>query len=1102
MDLKAQSHSRTSFENEDFIALDLDEFTIYRPHSSQRSRKLGGLEERTTANELVSLHDVEGRGSSSWYFDGVIRHAQAKAQARKYVKMVPCRIFSIGGFENTDWHTVGSAIWIQSDAARKLGVWYCLRNPSAEYERYHKPFLWLADLAKHLVDYLNAHDRVFLSRFKEQFYSWLQCTHGTDKTFQQWLEAYNDTDFRRIVAAHATFLYNQAALLGDEYTLHPVWSEIDSVWMDAVQRQTEQVKSYQTIVTPFVYECFKHLPWANFLDAQHPTLRQKLRHTRTDPSVSFRPIARAQLDSAARSSLTEMSQDSIRIGDTVAIKSDAQSKWKSKYSSWYAYVQGTKQQTRGVHLSLIWLYRPSDTACQNMRYPYVNELFLSDHCNCDDTPIYAHEVLSKPRVAFFGNADTSKADFFVRQKYNEADSAWVTLKMSDFECVCKAPKKAEVYTIGATFLIRIGFLESAALEPVELLELVNHEVRVRRLKRRISYGDHEADPNELVYTSKLEIVPRSSICRQCHVRFFSIEDQRAGKIPIPYCRKGTGDFYYITSMEESETFEAIVPLIRPWPTSLKQGFDPSSVSPRPKMRGLDIFCGGGSLGRGLEEGGSVKMEWAVDYFKQAIHTYSANIDDYNSMKLYYGSVNDYLSQAMKGRQGELVAQSGEVDFISAGSPCQGYSSMNFSKESDKSLINISMVASVVAFVDFYRPKYALLENVLGMAKCGQKNRDQNVFAQILCALVSLGYQVRPFILDAWSFGCPQSRTRLFISIAAPGLTPLSDPPQSHAHPDGITGRALGKTANGLSLGERYWGPTPFEYTTIREATKDLPLNEDGRVDCIPFPDHRNTQKISIINQTRICQIPKHPENMTFVKSAKLGWQAETQMKTWNWNQSVRSNAKSRAWGRVAPDGLIRTVTTACSPPDGICGEWLHWEADRPITIMEARRAQGFPDCEVIVGAPLMQWKIIGNSVARPVALALGVALRTAWLANEEDAKASAKQFARDLEAARQAATRSVVKVTKLSKEPLPMDRDATDTPDPIALSEAEHSSSDNSAASSPSSGRTVTRETTTSEVTVSKADISIEIRLKTFNTGKDKRSNATKYHEAEKLGEA
>lgn len=57
--------------------------------------------------------------------------------------------------------------------------------------------------------------------------------------------------------------------------------------------------------------------------------------------------------------------------------------------------------------------------------------------------------------------------------------------------------------------------------------------------------------------------------------------------------------------------------------------------------------------------------------------------------------------------------------------------------------NESMVASVVSFIDYYRPKYALLENVKGMAMGGE---HKNVLAAVLCAIVAMGYQVRTYAL--------------------------------------------------------------------------------------------------------------------------------------------------------------------------------------------------------------------------------------------------------------------------------------------------------------------------------------------------------------------
>ena len=129
-----------------------------------------------------------------------------------------------------------------------------------------------------------------------------------------------------------------------------------------------------------------------------------------------------------------------------------------------------------------------------------------------------------------------------------------------------------------------------------------------------------------------------------------------------------------------------------------------------------------------------------------------------------------------------------------------------------------------------------------------------------------------------------------------------------------------------------------------------------------------------------------------------------------------------------------------------------------MTVMEVRRAQGYPDHEVIVGTPAMQWKIIGNSVARPVALALGVALRTAWLANEDDDAKSSFQSAQDWQ----------INAPSPNKVAVVIDRFEDNeylTADSMASSEPDQSNTGDTATPMSSSSETITRETTTSDVT-------------------------------------
>ena len=950
----------------------MEGFAIYRPHRTFKGTSnrilTSNLSEKTRANELVSLNELNGHRSDSFLLDGTLQFGP-NGQQRRYIQQIPFDILSIGGYEDTTLHTVGPDLWLQSIAGKTSNIWYRLKRPAKEYVRYHKPFIWLADLAKHVVDFLYNHSKVTLRLFKNDFLTWLCRVHGPHPSFQTWRSEYPRTDFRHPIAANAVFLYNQAGQLGYRYIHHPLWSQIDPTALTAIPRRLEERVDRRTVVTPYVYDCFKHLPWTKFLDPISYCNKQA-----GSGSPRSERDCLSHFCGYEHAHITPI-EGEVRTGDIVMIRSDSNNKWKTNDEYWYAYVQDQKPSKHGRQLDLIWVYRPADTACKDMKYPHSKELFFSDHCNCGDKPIDATEVVRKIRVTLFGFPSSTDNEFFIRQTYNTTDCHWTSLQPSDFRCRCRARKPPLCeYDIGDTLLVRAQ-LPNDILEPVVLVEKGPTEdssiVRVRRLlRKREDFNDYTAEPNELVYTTRIDGCEPSLIVRRCLVRFYTPEDRRLGRIPAPYNRKGTGDCYYILQNNIEDT-EAI---------QLNQGFDPEDSSAVEPMAGLDIFCGGGNLGRGLEEGGVVKMHWAVDLFNEAIHTYHANSE--GSTQFFNGSVNDYLLKAIQGRWSRGIARPEEVDAVIAGSPCPGLSTANRLYLSDKSLLNVSLVASVIAFVDFYRPKYVFMENVLGMANSGPKRTgEHNVFAQILCALLGLGYQVRPMMLDSWNFGAPQSRSRVFITAAAPGYTPLTQPPASHSHPNGVVGRSLGKAANGLPFGAREWVPTPFEYVTIGEATKDLPENPDARTTCLAYPDHRVTRNFSIVDNVRLSCIPRYPPGMTFVKSAKLGWQSAPQMATWHWDSDFRSSAKSKAWQRAKSNALLPTVTTGNAPNEALTGSALHWDAHRPLTVMEARRAQGYPDDEIIIGKPAMQWKIVGNSVTRQVAIALGMKLREAWLSN-------------------------------------------------------------------------------------------------------------------------
>jgi DNA (cytosine-5)-methyltransferase 1 len=425
----------------------------------------------------------------------------------------------------------------------------------------------------------------------------------------------------------------------------------------------------------------------------------------------------------------------IAIGQVLAVTKDTDGKWKDEVSHWktndahwyFLVTEILTHKSRGRTFHGLWLYKPSDTACARMKYPFPNELFLSDNCSCGNTGIREEEVIGVVDVAWHGQPGAGKGGLFIRQTYLE-NERFVTLRnehkmcehlRSEHDPLTSDPLSR--YPRGQTVLARPHRQLDSPYE-LEVYVVLQYEedpdgrlaVLLRRLQRRTTYDD-TATRNELVYTQIIDRMMASRIYGTCSVRCFVNDHQ----ILPPYNRGGVGNLFYMTQERvlEGDGASRLQPLLRS-PVDLIQAFDPAVQLSQEKLAGMDLYCGGGNFGRGLEEGGAVENRYAVDLDKAAIHTYHANLPSASNTKLYFGSVDDLLLTAMQGNphKDECVPLPGDVDFISAGSPCQGFSLLNPDKTNDRSLKNQSLVASVAAYVDFYRPKYGILENVVTMAR--------------------------------------------------------------------------------------------------------------------------------------------------------------------------------------------------------------------------------------------------------------------------------------------------------------------------------------------------------------------------------------------------
>jgi len=955
-------------ENEDFPDIETTDFCVYRQAPTLTS----------TTFELVELHHIQAaRGHNELFLDGILNY-----QGRQFhVQKLKFHTLSVGGYDTDEPSTIS---WIQSRYAANFKCWYHLKSPSPQYRTFFDAYHNAATFGKYFIDYIVTHPLVTFNSLREEFSLWLQdqSPYRNSPELTAWLNSSPSRDFRITAVRYVEWLWKEVSGVSAELMIHPIWSEFRVESFGSIPRQPAGVQT--TTVTPFVYDCFKDMYFnsvleQSFLSPETDTLRDK---RLGNLGFAKEPIAQIQKPRHRKGQVK-----SIRAGQIIALNRDALSSWKGDETIWFCFVLKVIP-ARDPFLEVLWLYAPCDTICGHMYYPFSNELFWSNHCNCGESEIRLSHVVGVIDNIVFHPKKIPIDRYFIRQMYDMEMSCFTTLDKCNRNCSHmrdseRSFKVKNQWRIGDMVFVA----QRGRLNPVVVFGFESNRVQVQSLLRRTEVDPQgDAKPNELLWNTDptaITTVPPSQMSHKCHVKFFRATDEEP-RPPPPYDRDGQGNCFIVTGFFDGNKISNLG----------SQSLDRKIAGPdyhlpsshKMALRSLSLFSGGGNFDRGIEEGGAVHTTHVVEWNAIAINTFAANVRDGAKIGFFNGSVDDHLRAAIKGKTSRVVPCINHIEHISAGSPCPGFSMLQVDTESLMSLSNASKVATVAAYIDLYRPLYATFENVVSMTRPLGPNKDQNVFSQLVCALVAMGYQLRVFNLDAWSYGAAQSRSRLFISVTAPRLSAVKEPPRTHAHPPGVGNRSLGKAGNGLPFGKRQFGPTPFQTPTAEAAMQGIPELRLSSVQPFSHPDHIfNTVKPihrSVFNTLPQQGFLKEPVNI--VRTLRDTQVSPVVSKYWATQGQFRQHWLSKSYTRIRGNGLISTVTTAPNWSCGKSGYGIHWQQNRPLTLLEVRRAQGFLDHEPILGSFRDQWRIVGNSVARPVALALGIKLREAWEACPPD----------------------------------------------------------------------------------------------------------------------
>ncbi|KAK8153133.1 hypothetical protein IWX90DRAFT_490533 [Phyllosticta citrichinensis] len=526
--------------DEEFQMVPVSNFRIYRRNKAPRN-----------PSEMEPLHVLKKWGNSSLdslLFDAVISTGQGK----KCVQGVPFETVAIDAY-NPDLSSAALHVSIQSLSASSdekfERVWYHLKGPPApEYRLYHEAFLWVADLTKHAVDFMSGLERVRLSHFQRDFYDWIIERHGQHDSgpFHARLAQHPSKDFRKAVAEHEEFIFKECFSVNDTLCKEPLWKELNH--FQDQKGITPPEKESQAVVTEYVYKNFSHMPFQHFLKPKSTAAALKPHATRRRKLMRFLDAAEAQA-TAALNVPGKTRDTKIRKGDCIAMLRDEGTRWKDKASMWYAYVQDIDRD--GRHLDLLWLYEPSMTPLCTGKYPYSNELFLSDHSDSISAGDVACKITVKFTLAVPGSRGRPKDfNFFVRQKYDTRKECFLTLEEDDFRCIPHRQQSPveeirQKNILGDVILVHPARpkkhkgeekSEDPAkqqsnlnlLEPVVLEKFIDEQtISVRRLlRRKRDLHDVKARPNELVWTDQIFAISGTAVSdsqTRCHVRWYKEE---------------------------------------------------------------------------------------------------------------------------------------------------------------------------------------------------------------------------------------------------------------------------------------------------------------------------------------------------------------------------------------------------------------------------------------------------------------------------------------------------------------------------------------------------------------------------------------------------
>ncbi|MDQ7075604.1 MAG: DNA cytosine methyltransferase [Gammaproteobacteria bacterium] len=359
-----------------------------------------------------------------------------------------------------------------------------------------------------------------------------------------------------------------------------------------------------------------------------------------------------------------------------------------------------------------------------------------------------------------------------------------------------------------------------------------------------------------------------------------------------------------------------------------------------KPTAISLFCGAGGCSLGFKQAGYAIL-YANDKDVAAVETYKKNFPEAICSHEDIDNLNFYEIMDNVG------LQSGELDILIGGPPCQGFSTAGTRFWDDP---RNHLLKSYVKALKTLNPKWFIMENVEGLLT---SNKGKYIF-EAANAFISLGYDIRIEKIYSQEYGVPQRRKRVLIVGNRIGHKFKMPEPTLK-----VSGQIFRNSDVTINHAISSLPPATNDKTKVLKPVEDSPVDNFDfflRENSNEITDHYSP-KIEGIQLKRISAL-KPGQTM---KDLPVELQHESFKK--RANRRVADGTPTEKRGG-APSGLKKLhLNEPCLTITGAATrELIHPLENRPLTIRESARIQTFPDSFSFCGNASQKIQQVGNAI--------------------------------------------------------------------------------------------------------------------------------------------